>query len=192
MGIVLALEKLYADVVDRFVAEGTLAATQAATEAAMPFGWREENKQLKAPNRIVWVPGDPAGSLGEVGAPRFPGRVPLRPMGNLVELFTCYLSAQDATAPENELAQYRAARLLYDAWYRALRLAATSTVEVTSSRWVTDKKERRFGATIQAICRINSMIPDAKATLAPVDVAAVITPEMLDQTDPDLTIDPAP
>ena len=93
------------------------------------------------------------------------------------------ISAQDETEPENEMAQYRAARFLFDAWYRAVYLAVHGVVRVQSTSWVIDKNERRFGATIRVVCGIESMIPDAEATAAPVDTKAVIDTTLLVVTE---------
>jgi hypothetical protein len=134
MSDTLALEQLYDDVVARFAAEF-------AEPPAQSFGWREPAKRVKAP-RISWVPGDDAsGDIGALGPARSPGRDP-RPLATVRELATVYLEAFDATAPENELAQYRSARLLYDAWFRAVYLAARGTFEIRSHRWVNERATR--------------------------------------------------
>lgn len=159
MTVVLALPRLYDAVVATFAAD-------AAPGEAIPqaFGWREPSR--RGALRIVWVPGDDAsGDLGELGAARSPGRDP-RPLATVRELATVYLEAADSSAPENERAQYVAARLLFDAWLRAVYLAARGTFVVLSSAWVIDKKERRYGATIRVVLAIEAMVPDAPSTLA--------------------------
>ncbi len=177
MATKLALEYLYESVVARFTAEGT-AATQV-------FGWREPPKQLAGPPRIVWVPGDPAGSLGEIGGARYPGRNQTspdpdlgRPLATLRELFTCYIHAEDASDPQDELLQFKAARLLYDAWYRAVYLAAHGIFLQRSAAWHGDPNERRRGATIRVVASVESMIPDSPLALAPADTAAHVTPSI--------------
>lgn len=201
MATILALEKLYTDCVTRFGAEGTFGTTPsgpAAAAAANPFGWRETARQGGATNRIVWVPGDDAqGNLGALDPPRYPGRIdPGRPLGTLDELFTCYISAADGAALQtNELAQYKATRLLYDAWYRAVYLAAHGTFHIRASSWVIStragpKAERRFGATIRVLGAIQAMIPDEVPTLAVPPLEADITPIELDVTDPVEVITP--
>lgn len=151
MAIVLALPRLYDAVVARFAAEGT----------AVPnlFGWREPAQKLVNGSRICWVPGDDTGALGDVGPAKYPGRVP-RSIATLLELFTVTIQANDPSSPENERLQYQAVRELFDAWYRAVHLAAYGTFQVVSTEWVTDKKERRFGAALRVACTIEAMIPD--------------------------------
>lgn len=168
MTTVLAIPLLYEAVVARMDAEAA-AADPPETAVPQPFGWREPARRTGT-RRIVWVPGDD-GDLGEFGPPRNPGRNP-RSLGTIHELVTVYLEAADLTAPENELLQYTAARLLLDAWLRAVRLAAYGTFEVVSLAWVDDKNLRRHGATIRAVLSVQAMVPDEELETAPVDVAA--------------------
>lgn len=176
----LALEKLYNDVVDRFAGEGTICDNL--------FGWRIPAQQVIGP-RIAWVPGDPSGSAGEDGPARNPGRNP-RPIGTLHELFYVVISASDASAPENEFLQYKATRLLRDAWHRAVYLAARGTFQIKSETWVVDKNERRFGSALRVVCTIQSMIPDEPLVGVPVDTVAQLAITSLDATD-NLTVSPA-
>lgn len=164
MADTLALEKLFGDVVSRFATEST----------AVPnvFGWREPSKRGAQQNRICWVPGDPSGSAGEVIQARYPGGNP-RSIGTLLETFTIYVEGKDSTSPENELAQYKAARLIFDAWFRAAYLSVKNLLKVKSTSWMVDRKTRRFGATIRAVCTVQAMIPDAVYTVAE-DVVAVV------------------
>lgn len=173
MADILALERLYNEVTARFKLEGT--------DAVNLFGWKTPAQKLVTGNRITWVPGDPSGQIGDLAAPKQPGRVP-RSLGTLNELFTCEITAVDRTALENELAQYKAARLLFDAWYRAVYLAARGTFVVKRNEWLIDKKERRFGATIRVVTIIEGMIPDDAVTL----VAPPFTGE-IDVTELDVT-----
>lgn len=163
--LTLALEKLYNDVVARFVAEGTICDS--------PFGWRAPAQQQTTLARIAWVPGNPSGGAGKDAPARNPGRNP-RSIGTFLELFTVYISASDPTAAENELAQYKATRLLRDAWHRAVYLAAHGTFTIESEDWITGKNERRFGAAMRLVCSIQSMIPDTALQSVPVDTSAVI------------------
>jgi hypothetical protein len=160
----LALEKLYSDVVARFTTDATFGTTPSAAAAAAtanPFGWRQTSRQERPGPRIVWVPGDDrTGNVGEIAPPRYPGRNP-RPLGTLVELFTVYITSQDPTAPENEAAQYKATRLLFDAWYRAVYLAAHGTYTIDSVEWEIEKTQRRWGAAIRVVGSVQAMIPDA-------------------------------
>jgi hypothetical protein len=176
----LALEKLYRDVVELFAGEGT--------QADNLFGWRIPAQQVIGP-RIAWVPGDPSGKAGQAGAARNPGRNP-RPIGTLYEKFHVVISAQDPTDPENELLQYKATRLLRDAWHRAVYLSARGTFALDSEDWDQTAKERRFGTALIIVCTIQSMIPDEPLVAVPVDTGAVIAVSTLDTTDT-LTVSPA-
>lgn len=179
----LALENLYNLVSARFTAE--------ATGAANLFGWRKSAQQIPGA-KVVWIPGDPTGSLGETLAARQPGRNP-RPLATLDELFYVEVTgAAVAGTPEDELLQYKATRLLYDAWYRAVHLAAHGTVRVRSATWVVDKKERRARTSIRAVCTIQAMIPDLVVELAPVDTQARIEIDELDESDIVETATPTP
>lgn len=195
---VLALVLLYEAVVARMDAEA-IATSETPTPHA--FGWREparrQDEAVGVWRRVVWVPGDD-GDLGDLLPARQPGRNP-RPIATIAELFTVYLEAADrstAATAENELAQYTATRLLFDAWLRAARLHAGEQLVVESARWVTDKTTRRFGATLRVVCSIQAMVPDAPVgEIAGEDDAyarGLGTTEELDQLDgPDATR-PAP
>jgi hypothetical protein len=171
----LALEKLFTDVAARFELD--------RTPAGHFFGWREPAAQAENGDRIVWVPGDPNGALGAVEAARQPGRNP-RPLATLRELFTCEISAADASDPENELVQYKAARLLFDSWLRACQLAARTSFRVESATWVTDKNLRRHGAAMRVVCSIEAMVPDVVREVMPTDgLKAEVDVAELDNTE---------
>lgn len=173
MADTLALEKLYTDTIALFDGEGTICENV--------FGWRTPANQ-RVGNRIAWVPGDPRGNAGEDAPARNPGRNP-RPLATLRELFTCYISAQDPADPENEELQYKTTRLLYDAWRRAIYLAAHGTFAIKSTSWEIDKNERRFGTTLVCVVAIESMIPDEPLVAVPVDTAVRLTTTELDQSE---------
>lgn len=170
----LALEALYNAVVTRFAEE--LPAVEHT------FGWREPNRQQGGTSRVVWRPGDEAGGVGEVGPARNPGRNP-RPLATLHEAVTLYIQGCDLTAPDNELAQWKATRLLFDAVVRAIYLAAHGTYEIKSVNWAERYNERRFGATIILNLAVESMIPDSAQMPAPVDTSAVIGDSIDDLTE---------
>lgn len=182
MSVVLAVPRAYDAVVERFADDGTV--------CDFGFGWRETQKQPAGPRRIVWQPGDVSGALGAVGAARFPGRNP-RPLGTLEELVTVFVEAYDARDPENERTQYQATRELFDAFVRALYLAAHGTYEIVSSKWDTTKTVRRRGAMIVCVLVVQSMIPDEPLETAPADTAANITPSLDAVDDESGTADPA-
>lgn len=168
----LALVHLYETVKARFELE--------ATNATNHFGWRESTAQ-KPNNTLVWMPGDPSGALGTLAAPSHPGRNP-RPLFTLHELFTVEITAIDLQNAENELAQYVATRLLYDAWLRAVYLASRARFAVQSATWVKDKIQRSHGATIRVVVALEAMVPDAPLTTAPADTRAAVTVAELNVT----------
>lgn len=176
MADTIALEFLYDSVVQRF--------TDEAAGISCYFGWREPPRQLRTVPRIVWRPGDPSGTVGKHLPPQRPGQAnPSRPLGTLQEYFTVEITAADTTALETEIAQWRAVRFVYDAWWRAVYLAAYGNVQIISLSWLTDKNERRHGATLRAVGAILSKIPDMQYTSAPVTTGAEIDAELLDATD---------
>lgn len=175
MANVLAIESLIAAVNTRFANDGT--------QAVNVFGWRMPAQHAEG-NRIVWEPGDHTGKLGDSAAPRQPGRNP-RPIATLHELFTITINAVDTSDVENEALQYRAARLLHDAWFRAVYLAAHGTFAVLASEWLIDRVERRYGAALRVVLALEAMIPDAPAQLAPVDTSALIDLSLGDNTETD-------
>ena len=174
MTATLALVKLYNDVTARFAIE--------TPGVAQPFGWREPPRQFTGP-RIAWVPDDVAGNIGTDDPPRNVGRNP-RPIATIRELFHVVISSSDQLTPEVELAQYIAVRTLRDAWYRAVYLAAHGTVRTVSQAWNIDRQnERRFGATIIAVCTIESMVADAPLEGVPEDTAINADVSLLNVTE---------
>jgi len=153
----LAVSKLFADV------SADLA--EHAITANVVFGWRELAKQVNQgpgqANRVVFVPGTvPDGDMGKDLPARNPGRVP-RPIATVAEIVTIEVWGYDASAPENELKQYEAARFLYDAVRAAVYRSSHGTYTIEGQNWVTEKTERRFGAAIRIELAIQAMIPDA-------------------------------
>jgi hypothetical protein len=158
---VLALEILYENVKARFAAEAPL--------TAVVFGWREPPKQVNQgatrANRIAFVPGADL-AMGDYASARSPGRNP-RPLGTLVESCTVYCWAADLTDANNELAQWRAARLLHDGAYRACQLALRTKAianlleaKFSKPEWIRPNLERTFGAELRFVLSLGSMIPD--------------------------------
>lgn len=177
MGTVLALPILFERVVARFAADGT--------NVPNLFGWRAPDlKDPAGKPRIAWVPGDETGELGELTSPKQPGRNP-RALATLDELFHVIMWAEERSDPESEIKQYTAARLLFDAWWRAVYLAMPSKVRIVSAAWLTDKNVRRSGAAIRVVCTVEAMIPDEEHPTAPTDAHAEIDTELLDNTEHD-------
>lgn len=174
---IFPIELLFDAVTARFATEGT--------SAANVFGWQRPGQQVEG-NRIAWVPGDASGVLGATTAPRNPGRNP-RPLATVVENFTITISAADTTAPDDERAQYRAARTLRDAWHRAVYLAMRrqdgTLFNITAEKWVTTQKERRYGAAIELTLQLESMVPDMPRTLAPANISARIAFDLNETAD---------
>jgi hypothetical protein len=98
-------------------------------------------------------------------------------------LFTVEIVAFDKAAPTSERAQYIAARFLFDAWYRAVYLAARGNFEIVSTSWLNSKKEARAGAGIRVVASIGALIPDTQQPYAPIDTKAVIDVAELDVTE---------
>lgn len=159
---------------------------------AQPFGWREPTKHLGGDSslQISWTPGGPTGDLGRDGPAKWPGGMgndgpergsDIRPIATLYELCTLTLRAYDASAPEDELVQYKAARTLYDALRAALYKSAHGTFTIESQGWLVEKKERRHGATIQLVIALQAMIAaDPAEESTTTMVGAEITASELD------------
>ena len=67
------------------------------------------------------------GNVGALGAPKYTGQVPNRQLATLEELCTVEITAVDLSDHTDERKQYQAARELFDAWYRAVYLAAVGS-----------------------------------------------------------------
>jgi len=176
----LALPTLFDAVVARFELEGT--------DAPQTFGWRTPFRHKESTSRIAWVPGSPSGALGDVDAASKTGdRESYRSLATLRELFTVYIESEDPQFPENERAQYQATRLLFDAWVRAVYLAARGTFEIESSDWNIEKNERRNGAELIVVCSIDAVIPDAPYTVVDPPLEANIATSTDDVTESTVT-----
>jgi len=170
----LALEKLYL---------GVQLAMSTDVDVLLPvtsqtFGWREPEKQLRNPRRIVWVPGDD-GDAGVIGPPRYPGAAPNRALFSWDELFTVYIANHDATAHTVEFNQWVATRTLADQWLAELYRQAHGTFGIVNTKWVDDKKEHRYGATLRIVGGIQSKVADKAVGIAPIDTMAEITPKLI-------------
>lgn len=182
MPTVLALPLLFDAVVARFAAESTV--------CVQSFGWLEQPRLATVTSRITWMPGDVGGKLGAIESARQPGRNP-RPLATVIELCTVDVFAFDPTQPTVELAQYTAARLLFDAWYRAVYLAARGTFALQSTEWVRPKSGRPHGACIRAVLALDAMIPDVEYATASVDADIDLVVSLLDR-DETITVPEAP
>lgn len=180
MTATFALEHLYCAVKQRFVDE--------ATPIVNLFGFRSRAQKLENGTRVCWIPGDENGAIGPLVAARYPGRNP-RPLATLDELFTCEIASADDSNETDELAQYKATREAFDAWWRACYLAYTGRVRIVKAAWVAPERiSFRHGLCIQAVCALDSMIPDvALGAAAATKVGLTVTE--LDNTE---TVDVTP
>lgn len=174
MAIVFALPHLFDAVAARFTDEGT--------NVPMAFGWLAPNEQMRTTSRIVWSPGDASGNLGALGAGKYPGGNP-RQLATLEELCTVEITAAD-TPSTDERKQYQAVRELYDAWLRAVYLAAHGTYRIVSGAWVGGDRARRMGATLRVVIAVQAPVFDEALETEAVEIeAATIDVEQLDVTE---------
>jgi hypothetical protein len=179
--IVLAYERLIAAVRAEFA--------EYQVDCDNLFGWRVPS-QHTVKDRIVWVPGNAqSGDLGQANAPKWPGRNP-RPLASMDELFTVFITGK--TTPEkmdDEEAQYRATRLLFDAWFRAVYRSAHGTFELKNASWVINRKERRNGAVIRVLLSLEAKVSDhAHDEAAPNTVGGEFTMKIKETNDSPVVI----
>jgi hypothetical protein len=186
----LALVYLFDQVRARFAADGT--------QVPNLFGWKKHTQTIETADRICWMPGDAGGSAGAVLSAREPGPGDgdgPRSLATLEELCTVDIFGSARDKLQDELAQYAATRLLYDAWYRAVYLAGRGLFRLLSTTWVVPKTEHRFGMQLRVVLAVRAKIPDAPIQIAPVDTnasIAVSNGETLDQIDLIKPTDPVP
>lgn len=127
------------------------------------FGWREPGKQLNqgtgGANRILLVPGDPGGKVGDIEGGKRPGRDP-NGLATMVEVATLYLWSYDATDPTDARLQWRAARRLHDVVIPLCIRAFRGRWKQMAKTWLRSDLERPFGAEMQVVFAVESMIPD--------------------------------
>jgi hypothetical protein len=169
MAVIFAMNNLYRNV------RADLAVRDPGVQIV--FGWKQPNRQNTSTGasfaRIDWVPGNEAGDMGEDKPAREINRKP-RILADLDEDFHVILRGHDASAPEDEEAQYSIIRLLYDEWRASVYRAAHGTVQVGKPRWVVSKTERRLGASCVVPCIMRSPIPDDNDLSVPVSVTAIL------------------
>lgn len=174
MSTLTGVSALFRAVEARFIAE--------ETPGEVVFGWREPDKQRTAPRAVIFVPGDTSGGLGAIGNPRQVGGNP-RNLFLIDEAVTVLLVARDNDAPEDELAQYTAARLLLDDFLRAVYLAAHGRFAIKRSSWIqlpTSPNQRRRGAAIELLLTVQGIVPDVAHPYvsATTDPAATISAQV--------------
>jgi hypothetical protein len=169
MSATLALELLYE------YACVTLPAV--APGISVVFGHREIvrqiNQGLGCANRVVF---DPFDTVSTDDPARGLGQNP-RSVASLGEGFAIYLWTYDASSPEKELVQWRAARVLYDKVRLMLYLAAGdgtigTPIGVKSVGWV-PQRERGLGCEMRLVCTIGAKIADEDTICALLDAAAL-------------------
>lgn len=143
------------------------------------FGSREPMKRGER-YKISYVPGDDE-DAGEIVQAKQPGRNP-RPLHTFNERVTVIVDAAaidvtpvpTPTSPaEDQLAQWREARLLMNAFVRAVYLAATCTYTFDRVELLhPERKFRTHGYAYKLVMTLEEMIPDKALTTAPVNVHA--------------------
>lgn len=173
----LAVDVLFDGVVAQFEAD--------RTNVPNLFGWKKPAEQIVNGNRVIWVPGDDGSNVGQILPPKSPASDGVRPrwLATLEELFTIVIVASDPAHLEDERAQYRAVRYLYDAWFRAAHLTLHANFRIVSNKWNTSKKVLPHGAELRTVIAVRSMIPDTVPAVLPVDAVAVIDVHQLDLTE---------
>lgn len=151
-----AADAIYTSISDRVAAEGP-------ADCEVVFGWRAPQRRRATRRRIAVIPGDAttggAGTLGG-GGPSIGDGV-YRSLARLGEMVTVECEAHDPSAPEDELAQYRETRWLYDIAIRAILRAHMGRAEVVSQEWETRRSERRHGALMRVLLELDVAVPDA-------------------------------
>lgn len=175
-----AFDLLFEDVKANLLADGNT--------AAVLFGQRELAKRINygpgQANRIVFVPGDDKGAIGDYGPatttrkPSFQGITTPRTLGTLREVFRVFCWAFDAAAPEDERAQYAAARYLHDQTVRAIHNSphvGSASYELTKPTIVNvaGPLERKFGCEIMISLVIIAKLPDDPGPVTDPDFTTV-------------------
>lgn len=151
----LALDDLF----DKIVAR---TAERLDPAPACHFGWREAPKQVNqgtgGANRIVLMPGDPNGKVGDIDDHKNPGRTPGQ-VATMSELGTLYLWAYDASAATDARVQWRAVRRLHDVVIATLQATHSGRWKQVSKRFLRPDLERPFGAEIELVFTVSAMVP---------------------------------
>jgi len=189
LSIEFALEVLFREVTALFESEDTVVSDGVEDKSVtQTFGWKEPASLINSAPHIVWVPGDPNGSAGSIVPPRMPGQVPARSLNDFDELFYVEFHGMNRADPESDQAQYNAAMTLFHLWWRAAYISRSTRVSFVSASWLNDRKVRRAGATIRAICAIQCPILDTASSPALPGTRASITVSELDVTDPAMVV----
>jgi len=175
--VVRDCSELFEDVKDYFALHGY--------GSSVVFGWREVSKQVNQgtgrANRVVFVPGDDGGKAGKLAPAKIGGR--RRQIATYEELFQLRVWGHDPAAPNDERAQYRATRALFDLVLNALRDSACGRYDVGDPKWTTTPVERLFGKELVAnvtldvpVMRSSQPIVLPPPALAPEPSASLVFP----------------
>lgn len=130
---------------------------------SVSWGHREATKQtnqgLGRANRVIFEPGKDK-KIGTYEPPRRPGGNP-RALFRLREFVKIRIWAADTTAPNDELAQYKAVMALHGQVVRALYLAGHGTFTLQDPEWVLKDIERPFGMEMFVILSVDHPLYDA-------------------------------
>lgn len=179
MAAELASDILFEDLVANLADDGNT--------AKVLFGARALTATRTAPveaqARVVVVPGDEKGALGEYGPMTKPrlgiGALTPRTIGTFKEVFRIFVWAQDRTVADGhtdyERAQYRAARFLHDQVYRAIFNSRVGTVQaqMTKPQVVQGTVERKAGCELMFWCVLTAKIPDDPGPVVDPDFTGV-------------------
>lgn len=120
------------------------------TGVSVVFGWREPVKQINQGEnrgaRICVVPGDDTGKTGTYAMAKLTGRN--RQAQTKLELVTFLCWGFDGTAPKDELAQYRACRVVENLALNAIRAAAVGRATPSEPKWIRKETDMAFGAEL--------------------------------------------
>lgn len=134
--------------------QGTMSVTWGARESG-----KQVNQGLGRANRVIFKPGK-AKKIGKYEPARRPGGNP-RTLFRLRELAEIRIWAADTTAPNDELAQYKAVMALHGQVVRALYHAGHGTFTLEDPEWVTKDIERPFGMEMTVTLSIDHPLYDA-------------------------------
>lgn len=161
--------ELYAFTRD-FVATQLTAAGDPPDAVAVVFGRRELAKQTNQgsarASRIVFVPGDEGGASGRMAPPLYAQSYP-RIIATYVETLSIHIWGHDASAPTDELAQYREVQRLHGLVLNALRRSSAGRYEVVDTTWVITPVERIYGAALTLTVELQVPILDATQAALP-------------------------
>lgn len=186
-----ALRLLYNDVKALFVSDQ-------GPDVNVVFGRRQPPQQTNTHTaaghfgRVVFAPGDPSGKMGKYGPPKT-ARVPFgehrrRAVATLFELATVYCLGFDPSAPNDEAAQYEAARLIHDYVIRAIYRSPNvghGSYTLGDPQWLVPEKERKWGAECFFVIALEARIPDE----APDPPGDILTLRTTASSTPEIAVD---